>query len=613
MRLIFLFFLFPMVIWGQAITVTGEFKESYRWVRLSSHVERVLFVLEKGDFLLPERGYFLKLSEKDAQRLDTSHILVIPLFGDEPIKWVYDTPITFELYPLPGTTDDYYCKKASYMDKNGKRVTLSTTEISIKSSMQLIQEGKPFLYGNFISENREGDYRDLAQWIDALDSPKKVKVTNTSFRTEIDEKGRSSCNALDYVEYESLSDLAKIRMESIREFVQGFLPIAENPTKEDWKAWLKRLYAFKLPIINTPSHITYLKEARHYEPSFYTLDAKTKQIHVLHSRPNMADTQDKQVFLFDTQNNKVTRGVIFTKEQYNARYFNTAYAQGGNVYTFSDLFMWGKYTPIATDSLLLYKQIDLKHITPDPKEPSYEQYYYVSDVPYKIEQTHSSKRYMYALYHKKDSREYEVMCIETLTGKLVGRVSVNELLGDANSLKYHMISGTDRQDIDSFAVLMETNKGIYHLLFEGIKLKEKVLLGERFMWACEYLHWDDQSLYGDINADEAFKFSTIASPSEKLKIPSGHYMGNGFLVADGDRIVAFYTTREGFFYKLRQQFIDRKSLSPIGSAKIIYQYLPVEQIDSDNSMREIEALKLGNTWHVFFTIKKKFHWTTTND
>ena len=67
-----------MVIWGQAITVTGEFKESYRWVRLSSHVERVLFVLEKGDFLLPERGYFLKLSEGDAQRLDTSHILVIP-------------------------------------------------------------------------------------------------------------------------------------------------------------------------------------------------------------------------------------------------------------------------------------------------------------------------------------------------------------------------------------------------------------------------------------------------------------------------------------------------------------------------------------------------------
>ena len=89
-----------MITWGQAITVTGEFKESYRWVRLSSNVERVLFVLEKGDFLLPERGYFLKLSEKDAERLDTSHILVIPLFGDEPIKWVYDTPITFELYPL---------------------------------------------------------------------------------------------------------------------------------------------------------------------------------------------------------------------------------------------------------------------------------------------------------------------------------------------------------------------------------------------------------------------------------------------------------------------------------------------------------------------------------
>ena len=105
--------------------------------------------------------------------------------------------------------------------------------------MQLIQEGKPFLYANFISENREGDYRDLAQWIEALDSPKKVKITDTSFRIEIDEKGRRSCNALNYEEGESLSDLAKIRMGSICKFVQGFLPIAENSTKEDWKAWLK--------------------------------------------------------------------------------------------------------------------------------------------------------------------------------------------------------------------------------------------------------------------------------------------------------------------------------------------------------------------------------------
>ena len=106
---------------------------------------------------------------------------------------------------------------------------------------------------------------------------------------------------------------------------------------------------------------------------------------------------------------------------------------------------------------------------------------------------------------------------------------------------------------------------------------------------------------------------TIASPSEKLKIPSDHYMGDGFLMTDEDRIVAFYTTQEGFFYELRQQVIDRKTLSPIGEAKVLYQYLPVEQIDSDNSMREIEALKLGNTWHVFFTIKKKFHWARTND
>ena len=48
MRVIFLFFLFPMITWGQAITVTGEFKESYRWVRLSSNVKKGTFCIRKG-------------------------------------------------------------------------------------------------------------------------------------------------------------------------------------------------------------------------------------------------------------------------------------------------------------------------------------------------------------------------------------------------------------------------------------------------------------------------------------------------------------------------------------------------------------------------------------
>ncbi|MFC2610826.1 MAG: hypothetical protein ACFNYA_04910, partial [Capnocytophaga granulosa] len=44
-----------------------------------------------------DRAYFLKLSPLDAKRLGTSHILLIPLFGDK-ITYKYDIPISFEKF-----------------------------------------------------------------------------------------------------------------------------------------------------------------------------------------------------------------------------------------------------------------------------------------------------------------------------------------------------------------------------------------------------------------------------------------------------------------------------------------------------------------------------------
>ena len=96
-RYIILTFFFSCTALAQELMVTGEFKEDYRTINLYGNIRRALFVLEKGNvYFLENSAYFFKLTPLDAKRLGTSHILLIPLFGDE-ITYKYDIPISFEI------------------------------------------------------------------------------------------------------------------------------------------------------------------------------------------------------------------------------------------------------------------------------------------------------------------------------------------------------------------------------------------------------------------------------------------------------------------------------------------------------------------------------------
>ena len=83
-RYIILTLFFSCTALAQGNVVTGEFKREYRTIDLYDNIRRALFVLEKGNVYLPEdRADFHNLSPLDAKRLGTSHIFLIPLFGDK--------------------------------------------------------------------------------------------------------------------------------------------------------------------------------------------------------------------------------------------------------------------------------------------------------------------------------------------------------------------------------------------------------------------------------------------------------------------------------------------------------------------------------------------------
>ena len=167
------FFFLSCAALAQGIVVTGEFKQEYRSLHLYNNIRKALFVLEKGNvYLLEDRAYFLKLSPLDAKRLGTSHILLIPLFGDK-ITYKYDIPISFEILPIPNAPNLYYTKKAFYTDKQGKKITLSYPEELPLSPMEKIKKGKPVYHREIKNSD---DFRDIPQWIEALSSTQKVTI-----------------------------------------------------------------------------------------------------------------------------------------------------------------------------------------------------------------------------------------------------------------------------------------------------------------------------------------------------------------------------------------------------------------------------------------------------
>ena len=593
-------FFFSCTALAQGNVVTGEFKREYRTINLYDNIRRALFVLEEGNaYLLEDSADFLKLSPLDAKRLGTSHILLIPLFGDK-ITYKYDIPISFEILPIPNAPDVYYTKKAFYTDEQGNKITLSYPEELPLSTMEKIKKGIPIYYQEI---NNSDDFRDIPQWIEALSSTQKVTIINQKNWEGVSKDGKRVGGSKEYKQERLMSELAQERLSYIRDFLSSIVPLPEKPTQEDWRKWWQRFQKQPYPMLqNLPVHIeNFEKDIVDYR--LYALDKDTQKVYSLHQNPSYGK---EQFLVFDVQNDKVERGRIYSKEQPNATGFETFYAQNDTLYTLNSHFVWAKYVPKRVNDSLFYQQIASADVVPEPNK-SYRKASY-RDIKYHIVQTYTTAECMYSLVQKIDTKEFQVMTLNTKTGKIEGKIPLNPLLDNPKQLEHrtqHIAIGAT----DNFVFQLKTEKGVYFLRCNATKLLEKTLLGKQFEWGTTYLSWGKKQYYGDMDANDTFDFYSIASPSQKHSVSSpDDIYDTRIMEQDKESVVAFYEYYDGFFRGLKMQRLDKDTQALKGESILLYQYFPVEEMSSENSLSTLKAFKINGQWHVFFTKENEYFW-----
>jgi len=595
------FFFFSCTALAQGRVVTGEFKPEYRTINLYGNIRKALFVLEKGNvYFLENSAYFLKLTPLDAKRLGTSLILLIPLFGDK-ITYKYDIPISFEILPITNAPYVYYTKKAFYTDEQGKKITLSYPEELPLSPMEKIKKGIPIYYQEI---NNRDDFRDIPQWIETLSSTQKVTIINQKNWEGVSKDGKRVGGSKEYKQERLMSELAQEKLSYIRDFLSSIVPLPEKPTQEDWRKWWQRFQNYSFPLVkHLPVHIETFQE---FIDSYrlYALDKETQKVY------NLAQGTEyypvPELLVFDVQNDKVERGRIYSEEQPDATAFVTFYAQNDTLYTLNSHFVWAKYIPKRVNDSLFYQQIASADVAPEPNR-SY-RYVYYQDIEYEIVQCYTTAECMYFLVQKKDTNEFQVMTLDTKTGKIEGKIPLNPLLDNPKKLEHHT------QDIatgatDNFVFQLKTEKGVYFLKCNATKLLEKTLLGKEFEWGTTYLSWGKKQYYGDMDANDTFDFYSIASPSQKHSVSSpDDIYDTRIMEQDEESVVAFYEYYDGFFSGLKMQRLDKDTHALKGKSSLLYQYFPVEELSSVNTPSCLKAFKINGQWHVFFAKEKRYYW-----
>ncbi|WP_223584707.1 hypothetical protein [Sphingobacterium sp. GVS05A] len=572
-------------------SVTGQFKSNYRVVQLSSAMEKLLFVLNKGDIYLPENGFFLQLSPKDAKRLGKDYILLIPLFPDRgSLLYNYDQDFTFEIIAVPGVENCYYTKNVSFFNTHNKDKIASENDrysASIFNKPTL----KDTIEWAIFTDYR--DLRDLPQWIDHLDNKQQVIVHYVGCAETPD-------GGLAIHDYKptAVADLARERLNDVRNKMVSLGPPQEDAQREQWKTWLdnlSRLYP-KDRFLKEGTKV-WTKTFKENTNGLFALDETNGKIIRLHPQPDYLNFKDQQLLLINPSDSSIQVSTIASPQQPNAQEFFDFRVENGALFTINKLFQWGHYiAEPANVKNIFYKERASRKLLSEVRDMI-------------IDRCYMTQEYSYILYHKDRTVNYEMLCINSRTGAIIAQKSLDRFLTEAHITKgkiEYLPFATMNRTTENFPLLFKLNGVVYHIsLNNKLMPVETAKLPTNLPWHPSFLSVDKHAFYFD-KVDNELQFYPVdhREPMPSVKL-ADQVFDRFILVPDGDNFRFFYEYGDAFTHGIKTILINGATFKQEGEAELVYSYVPLETESSDNTPNNLKAFKIGKKWIVTFMLEQE--------
>lgn len=595
----------PMPAKQTAIKVTGQFKDNYQVPEVSRALQRLLFVLENADMVLPERGYYLHLSNQDAKKMGTEDILLIPLSDNSAdIYYTYDKNFSFDIYPIPGLEDSYYTKYSKQEQDDIKANQPYPESIFTSASLRDTLE-----WGNFLVYE---DQRDIAKWINKLDSKEQIVMHNIGCAETT--TGYLTLHSYDKM---TLSELAAKRLENTSNAMEELGAPQEGATKAQWKKWIDSVQNLDIysiiPTDNKNHYSIEFNEAN--SENIYGLDETLQKITRLNVQANFLNFKDQQVVSFDVKNKNLSVGNIFSPKQRDASYFVRTYVNNDTLYTVNKYFNWAKYVREKTDTSDFYKLLASSVLLKGAVKPAAK---YSDDVNFFIDHSWCNDQLTYLLYHKGNTRQYSMMVLITQTGRVISEKSLNEELGNPKELE-HLPFSYDQENTNGFAILMKVNGIARHLRFnlDLTKLGD-VNLGNNFRWYPRYVnavgrvagtgkefYYDEEDGFLEIYSLEGTAMKTIS-----INLPD-HVYDHILMMQDGTNFRLFYEYGDAFAHGIKTVLLDGNTFQLLAAPQPVYSAVQAETESSENTPADLNVFRLQNKWVVCFSIYNEWHCVVT--
>ena len=599
--ILFLFFGFSLSFSqsksAETISVTGQFRENYRTVFLNNTIQNLLFVLEKGNLVMPERGYFLNLSEEDAKKLGASDVLIIPIVSNRSgIYHQYNKNFKFELIPIPENEHTYYSKKYEYKMENGIKVIVDETSDGKAYKESIFENPSVKDTIDWSEFTYRDDFRDTQKWISKLNSQEKVTL-----RTEILKDGNGAENSNEYFEKIPLTKLVKQKLQYIESHFRIFGQSIYTATQEDWQKWIDDFLATKISEkIVKPNENFYQIKFKESVYSYWTKDSGAEKLIKISSQINYSNFNDQQIISFNPKKLTFSEGKIYNTDQIEAKDFVSFYAHQDTITTINKDFILAKYKFVekGKDEKDFYKQIEIKNL-----KPSLEKYNEKKKKQeFIIKRAKLTKNFLYILYHEKDKKDYYLICFDAHSGKVLARENLNE------ALRSRIIEIVPFKKFDSdnqnFTLLISTNNGVHHLKFNDdlVNLQDRHL-ETNYYWHPYFYENENNSFYFQI-PEQALNFKIINDDGIKnVSTPiAGIYTGEFAFLKVGENFRIFYSFQDSFVQGIKTILLDGKTFQQIESPTTIFSEIQAETSKYENRPAQLNAFFMNNEYYVCYNI-----------